>query len=45
MPANQSRRAQMHRLYGRTVVESPQIVVGKAALRVAIDGDALGGNG
>lgn len=44
-PANQSRRAQLQRMFGRTVIESPQIVLGKASLKIQVDADALGRNG
>ena len=45
LPANQTRNAQMHQLYGRTVLPSDMVVTGKAQVKVRIDANGLGGNG
>jgi len=45
LPANKTRNAQMHRLYGRTVVPSAAVVTGKSLVKVRVDANALGGNG
>ncbi|MCG5052617.1 MAG: hypothetical protein KA712_06625 [Myxococcales bacterium] len=44
IPAHETRRAQLHRLFGRTVIESPEIVLGKASVKVRVDDQALGAN-
>lgn len=45
LPASKTRNAQMHRLYGRTVVPSTAVVTGKALIKLRVDANGLGGNG
>jgi hypothetical protein len=45
LPAHRTRNAQMHRIYSRTVLHSPDVLTGKVLLKLRIDADGLGGNG
>lgn len=45
LPAGKTRNAQLHRLYGRTVIPSGSVVTGKTQAKLRVDANGLGGNG